>query len=73
MLYKIVDQDDKIYASRAFNGYYTSKDSAERAKRLLPKHWARYGTMDDGRWGVVAKGENVWRIQATREEWYDVS
>lgn len=43
-LYRIVDQDGRVYRSNQFRGFYESKESAERAKLRLPKR--RYGGYD---------------------------
>jgi len=43
-LWRIVDQDGKVYHSNRFQGYYEYENAARRALRQLPK--TRYGGYD---------------------------
>lgn len=72
VVYRIVDEDDVAYKSNAFNGYYPTLKSAKRALHVIPAYDWAWKKDPQGHYRRVQCGR-VWRIQATKVEWYDVS
>lgn len=70
-LYRVVDATETTwYRSRAHNGFYESRESAERAIKQLRTDKFTY---DKETKRYVKVGEYGWKVQETEVQWNDIA